>query len=207
MSEEPRELFDAYLDGEMPDEDAAAFKSALERDPALREELNTYLRSVELVRELPVAQPPNRFLLMVQNRIRRRTRGRYFRYEPNTSLVVEAAVCAVLIFIMAGLYLIGTTAYHPPMDHDIASVERVRLNPGDRHVLEGHASIELVSTSVVGTDLEVSIVAPAGREQTIREALSAHPRLSLISTSVYRRDGKVWMRIRAPAGARAGPLH
>ena len=98
MSEEPRELFGPYVDDEL---DAAArhvLEDALSEDEDLRRDFDDYRESVSILRRLPTERAPDRFLLMVQNRIRRRTRGRHFGYlkRPRT-LVVEAAVAEAAV--------------------------------------------------------------------------------------------------------------
>ncbi len=199
LSEEPRSLFGPYVDDEL---DAAArhvLEEALSEDEALRRDFDDYKESIELLRGLPTERAPDRFLLMVQNRIRRRTRGRHFGYlkRPRT-LVVEAAVCAVLIFIMAALYLFGAPQPTAP-EHD-GVVARVTLSPADARMLAEYGRIETVGTSIVGDDLVVTMNLPTSKEAALRDALRRHTRMDVVPTSRYESRGRVWLSVRARPG-------
>jgi len=66
------ELMTAYLDAELPAEDAAAFEEELARDPNAQSELEQLRRVVSLVAGLPDVQAPPDFYEKVSKRIRRR---------------------------------------------------------------------------------------------------------------------------------------
>lgn len=203
LRDAPRELFDAYVDNEMHESQRADFESALARDEWLGQEFHDYLESIRLVRRMPMHQPPDRFLLLVQQRIRRRSRGRYFNYYKTPSLVVEAAVCAVLIFLMAAMYLVGA---HVPRDSEMTAsdnVERVRVAPADKRWLSSLGQVELVSTSITGTELEVVLVIDAAREDDVRSQLAASSRHTWIPGSTFRRGDRIWVRVRVPPGPRS----
>lgn len=66
------ELMTAYLDAELPAEDAAAFEEELARDPSAQSELEQLQRVMSLVSSLPDVQAPPDFYEKVSKRIRRR---------------------------------------------------------------------------------------------------------------------------------------
>ncbi len=204
MTQETRELFDAYVDNELSADARAAFEAALDDDGDLRSDFDDFNESLAMLRNLPQQRVPDRFLLHVQQRIRKRTRGRYFNYYRQPSMVLEAAVCAILIFSMAAMYLMHIEPQKAAPD--INRVERVLLAPADARFLKEFGAIDMVGTSTAGSDLQVHMEVSAEREPAIREALAQHPRLDLIATSVHRRDGMVWLKVRALPGPRKSPL-
>ena len=199
LGKDPKDLFDAYVDGDLHPDATAAFERALSENEGLRSEFDGYQQVVQLVRHLPTAQPPSHFLLLVQNRIRRRTRGRYFQPEPRP-LVVEVAVCAVLVCITAALYLFGTSPHPPPQTTDALEMDRATLAPADRRFLEEYGSIQSVTTAVNGSELNIHLELATDGESAFRRVLEMHPRLSgHRSPSASANEPTLWV-IRAPAG-------
>ncbi len=201
MVSEESEKFDAYVDDELSAEARAAFEQALSADGALRADFDDFHDSIRLLRDLPEEAVPDRFLQLVQQRVRKRTRGRHFNHYRQPSMVVEAAACAVLVFATAALYILGIDAHKPPPPN-AAATERVLLAPADTRFLNEFGQIYVVATSITGTDLEVHMTIPAAQEEPLRDALTRHTRLDLVPTSLHRRDGQVWLKVRAPAGPR-----
>ena len=206
---EPRfEHFDAFVDDSLDPEARAALMEALTADPALKSELDQYAESVQLLRSMPVERPPERFFQMVQQRIRRRTRGQHFADQANRSMVIiEAAVCAVLICVMTALYLYGALAVQAPKSA-ASDVERVHLTPADRRFLAEYGEIQSVSTTVTGSGLEVRLLLDRPREPDLRAALMTHPRIELVTTSVYHTGDQTELMVRVPEGPlslRSGP--
>lgn len=189
-----REMFDAYVDGELSADERAAFEAAMEHDDALRADLHEYSQTVDLLRELPRQRAPQGFVWMVQQRVRRRTRGRHFTYTATPSLVYEAATCGVLLCIMAGLYLYtalgtqGKTAATSPE-------ERVQIAPADRRFLRENGSIEFVGTTLAGDMLEVHMVVTVANEAAFRQAVEAHSRFKLVPKTVVRQGELVWLTL------------
>lgn len=66
------ELITAYLDAELPEEDAAAFEAQLARDPEAMSEVEQLRKVMSLVSSLPEVQAPPDFYEKVSRRIRRR---------------------------------------------------------------------------------------------------------------------------------------
>jgi anti-sigma factor RsiW len=71
-SEQSADLMTAYLDEELAPEDAAAFESLLEQDPAARSQLEDLRKVLELVAKLPVVEAPAGFADRVARKVRRR---------------------------------------------------------------------------------------------------------------------------------------
>jgi anti-sigma factor RsiW len=193
---------DSYLDETMSVDDRAAFEKTLESDEERRREIESLRSALRLVRELPNEAPPSRFLWAVQHRIRRRTRGRYFAYWKEPSMVLEAAVCAVLIFLTAALYLVGAAPkpVAAPGDTSAAVSSRVTLAPADRRFVENWGTIDLVVTSIVGSDLDIQLEVAALRFDDFRRAVASHPRMTLQEPTIFRRGAAVSVTVRALAG-------
>jgi hypothetical protein len=79
-------------------------------------------------------------------------------------------------------------------------IDRVHLDSVDRTELAKWGQVQAVGTSIVGTDLEVSMTLQTSREIEFRSALEANARLSLKETSVFRRGNVIFLKVRAPAG-------
>lgn len=108
------ERFRAYLDGELSAEERGALEAELARTPELAEEFAAYRRTVELLRALPFAPPPDDFVDRVEARIRRRTHGRYFRAEPRLRFPYEAAATVLLMIASVAVFLYALPAVERP---------------------------------------------------------------------------------------------
>ena len=187
-----------YTDGTLPPEEREAFEAQLRQDPHLEADLGSYLNVIQRVRELPPEEPPDRFVWMVHQRLRRRTRGRWLA-DPYAAFRLELAVCGVLVLLLASLYattMVAPSASGPP----VLGVDRVHLAPAHKLLLTRWGRIEAVGTRQTGSDLEVHLIIPGSREAAFREALSAHPDLRVVAGSVFRRGQQVWLRVQAPPG-------
>ena len=117
-SDEARDRFGDAIDGTLAGGDRAAFDTALEGDPELREEYELYRKIVggaaalgERSSQPPPpgtppdpngiwdAAPPADFLPKVQARIRQRTRGRFFRDKNAESAAPRGATTTVLVVL------------------------------------------------------------------------------------------------------------
>lgn len=79
-SEEARELFSEAFEGDLEEERKAAFLAALEADAELKAEYDDFVETFQLVAKIGEdAQPPPDLLRGVQERLRKRSRGRYYR--------------------------------------------------------------------------------------------------------------------------------
>jgi anti-sigma factor RsiW len=80
-SDEARELFSEAFEGELEPERRAAFDEALAGDEELKKEYEDFLDTFRLVSRIGEedAHPPPDLLAGVQERLRKRSRGRYYR--------------------------------------------------------------------------------------------------------------------------------
>lgn len=111
-SDEARDLFSAAVEGELSDEERTAFDAALSADPALAA---AYARFGELMsatrlvaaRDTPV---PN-LLPKVQARIRKRSRGRFYRdrysERGGTQTMLPMLAGGVMLLMLAALWLMA----------------------------------------------------------------------------------------------------
>ena len=117
-------LFNAYLDGELSDQQEAEFDERLDEDPEFREAYGEFAEVVEGVQHLPYEFAPDDFSNRVRKRIRDRSRGRFFSdnilYEQRTPYEV---IAVVMIVIMASAYLFMGI----PPDRQIESSEEKSL--------------------------------------------------------------------------------
>jgi len=116
-SEHARDLFSEALEGDLEDERKDAFDAALEEDEELKAEYEEFVETFDLLHHLAseeTVRPPN-LLPRIQERIRRRSGGRYYRDRfarrtggPGWTMPVIAAVC-VLVLLGVVYYALETT--------------------------------------------------------------------------------------------------
>lgn len=109
------ERFRAYLDDELTADERAALDAELAASPDLAAEFDDYRRTVELLRQLPAPEPPERFVERVEGRIRRRSQGRYFALEPRVRLPYEAIATITLLAAMVLLFMRAA----PPLERPV----------------------------------------------------------------------------------------
>lgn len=99
-------LFNAYLDGELNDDERADFKARLADDPMFAEAWEDFSSFMGAVHQLPFEFAPDDFVDNVKSRIRTRSRGRFFaeEYLFATRMPYEV-VALVMIIVMAAAYL------------------------------------------------------------------------------------------------------
>ena len=115
-SEQARHLFSEAFEGDLDPERAAAFEAALAADEGLRADYDDFVETLQLVGRLDELDPaPAPDLLHgVQERLRRRSRGRYYRDRfakragPGWMMPL-AAVVAVLLVLAAAFFAMQTT--------------------------------------------------------------------------------------------------
>ena len=104
-SEEARGHFDAVLDGDLSPEEHAAFEAALAEDAALREAFTRYRRLLEATRALGRDVPQVDLLPGVQDKLRARSGGRFYRdrFAARRGLHVGwmLGACAALVVLVA----------------------------------------------------------------------------------------------------------
>ncbi len=116
------ERMTAYLDAELPAEEAAAFEAQLADDPEARSELEQLRKVMSLVQGLPDVQAPPDFAEKVAKRVRRRL---LFTSEATWALfsLPFQVLSIIVILTVAGLYMMAQLEQKP------TSIERERL-PG-----------------------------------------------------------------------------
>lgn len=107
------ELMSAYLDAEMPAEDAAAFEEQLANDPDAQSELEQLRKVLSLVGSLPQVHAPPDFYEKVSKRIRRR---QLFAMDGGALALVSLpfqVLSIIVILTVAGLYMMAQLEQQP----------------------------------------------------------------------------------------------
>jgi anti-sigma factor RsiW len=99
-------LFNAYLDGELSDEEREEFDDRLESDPDFAHAWENFASVMGGLRGMPFEFAPDDFVDKVKGRIRTRSAGRFFaeEYLFKTRMPYEV-VALVMIIVMAAAYL------------------------------------------------------------------------------------------------------
>ncbi|MGD8861393.1 MAG: hypothetical protein PVI30_15395 [Myxococcales bacterium] len=104
--EQARELFSDAVEGELPPEQQRELDALLEGDPELRAELDEFRDMLELTRQAASEPPVVPDLLPgVQERLRRRSRGRFYgdRFSRRAGLgLLHPVALAVLMLAVLG---------------------------------------------------------------------------------------------------------
>lgn len=105
------ELMTAYLDAELPADEAAAFEEQLANDPETRSEVEMLRKMMSLVQGLPEVQAPPDFYEKVARRVRRRQ----LLPETNWSLVSLPfqVLSIIVILVVAALYMMAQLEQRP----------------------------------------------------------------------------------------------
>jgi anti-sigma factor RsiW len=135
-----RQLFSAYVDGELPKDVSDALEQRVEADPAFEEAYRSYEAMITSLRDLPSQGADEAFLSDVQDSLRRRSGGRFFgagsiggsEISSFTSQTrVHELAAAAMLAVMLGAYLsFGpstgdlTTSDSPRLDVPPQSAER-----------------------------------------------------------------------------------
>lgn len=132
------ERFMDLLDGRLPEAEAEALRQALRGDPGLGQAWDGYKDIVGSLRKLPVEEAPPEFLRLVQQRIRRKTRGRFYGPLPGASgFPYQAAVSVVLLAIMMAIYLLGHPTEETPRLVDPSVLRALPAGMADTVALAG----------------------------------------------------------------------
>jgi anti-sigma factor RsiW len=114
------ERITAYLDAELPDDEAAAFEAQLAEDPEALAEVEQLRRVMSLVQSLPEVQAPPDFAEKVARRVRRRMA---LGADATWSLVsLPFQVLSIIVILtVAGLYMMAQLEQQP------TGIERERI--------------------------------------------------------------------------------
>jgi anti-sigma factor RsiW len=116
------ERMTAYLDAELPADEAAAFEAQLAEDPEARSEIEQLRKVMSLVQSLPEVQAPPDFAEKVARRVRRRLLLGSDAAWSLVSLPFQV-LSIVVILTVAGIYMMAQLEQQP------TSIERERI-PG-----------------------------------------------------------------------------
>lgn len=116
--EEARAQFDAAIDGELDAATQAAFDAALARDAALTAEFARYRAVLDEARAVGRAVPRVDLLGGVQDKLRARSGGRFYRDRfaasggkgGSLALVIGLSICVVLLALLWFAYDAGLFA-------------------------------------------------------------------------------------------------
>lgn len=114
------ERITAYLDAELPAEEAAAFEAELADDPETRAEVEQLRLVMSLVQSLPEVQAPPDFAEKVARRVRRRMALGADSTWSLVSLPFQV-LSIVVILTVAGLYMMAQLEQQP------VGIERERI--------------------------------------------------------------------------------
>lgn len=127
-SDDARDLFSAFYDGEVGDDDRAAFEAALAGDDELRREWEGFrelLNETHALDEELAGDEPD-LLAGVQNKLRTRSRGRFYkdRYSQSSAgglLPILMAAVMLLVIVVAWLMLQRVTI-EPPASGELGAL-------------------------------------------------------------------------------------
>ncbi len=111
-------LINAYLDGDLSDEDALKLEARLEEDPTFAQEFEIFATVIAGLDDLPAESAPDDFVEKVETRIRERSRGRFFGETVYRSNLPFELVAVLMLAIMASTYL----ALDAPKDKNVQDV-------------------------------------------------------------------------------------
>jgi anti-sigma factor RsiW len=112
--------FIACLEGDLSDDEQSEFRAELERDPELRREFDRFADIMKGMQSLPFEFAPPDFVDKVESRIRKRSRGHFFRDNVllSTRMPYEA-IAVVMIAVMAAAWILMGV----PKDRNLKNAE------------------------------------------------------------------------------------
>jgi predicted anti-sigma-YlaC factor YlaD len=99
-----KELFSQFLDGELPSEQVKELEAHLDQCDTCRTELEALKKTLSSLAGLAPVPPPQDFGRKVQQRIKRRSRGRFFPDEHWIQRVPWEWISFVIIMLMLVMY-------------------------------------------------------------------------------------------------------
>ena len=197
------DALDKFVEGLLSEAETEALAQELSSDPDLTFDLDSFGETIALLQSSEIMEPPDIFVWQVQQRIRRRTRGRWFGSSGVRTFVMEAAVCSVLFMATIAMYVISMPVLAPPTTDGAASV---KLHAADVHLLEAQGQIATVGMPILGDSLEIELVVPKNKLDVLQTKLNSHPRLQMGTAAPIEFNGSVMVRIQAYGGVQSTPF-
>lgn len=124
-----KELFSQYLDGELPPEQQSELEAHLDQCETCQAELNALEKTLSSLAGLAPVPPPKDFDRKVQQRIRRRSRGRFFKPDNLLNRIPFEWISFVIIMLMLVMYfmLIQSQVKVKPDPQRDGGVERTKV--------------------------------------------------------------------------------
>jgi anti-sigma factor RsiW len=101
-----QELFSAYWDDELPKEKAAALEEHLRTCESCKRELEAFEKSVSALGSVHKMAAPQAFREGVRDRIRRRSRGRFFGPRRLSQRLPLEILSLVMLGLVLAIYLV-----------------------------------------------------------------------------------------------------
>jgi len=101
-----QELFSDFLEGELSPEQREELGAHLETCEACRRELEAFRSTLHSLSGLRMLPTPDNFVGAVQQRINRRSRGRFFRSERLFTRLPFEWISFVIIILMLAVYIL-----------------------------------------------------------------------------------------------------
>jgi predicted anti-sigma-YlaC factor YlaD len=111
-----QERFSDYLESELPPEEQAEVATHLEGCEACRNELLAFRQTLRTLSGLRPIPAPEGFVGKVQQRINKRSRGRFFRGERLFMRAPFEWISFVIIILMLALYILMMQEVRPSKD-------------------------------------------------------------------------------------------
>jgi anti-sigma factor RsiW len=112
-SDRARELFSDAFEGTLEEAAREAFEEALERDPVLRKEWESFQAAMKLVARVGASGadlPAPELLPKVQSKLRRRSRGRYYRDRFAEQAGAKSRLALFLAILLMAFVLVAAWA-------------------------------------------------------------------------------------------------
>jgi len=113
-----QELFSDYLEGELSPREREELSAHLQECEACREELEDLKKTMRSLSGLKALPPPAGFASKVQQKIRKRSRGRFFTPERLLMRIPFEWISFIIIMIMLAMYLLMMMAQSPMVQRD-----------------------------------------------------------------------------------------
>ena len=101
-----QELFSDYLEGELSPREREELSAHLQECEACREELEDLKKTMRSLSGLKALPPPAGFASKVQQKIRKRSRGRFFTPERLLMRIPFEWISFIIIMLMLAMYMI-----------------------------------------------------------------------------------------------------